>query len=401
MPKEETILRVLVASPQDVREERARLEQLIRRQNGIWSLSNGIRLDLVRWETDAFPGVGTDAQAVINEQIGDDYDIFVGIMWTRVGTRTTRAPSGTIEEFNRAYQRFQDEPEALRIMFYFSETPIPPNELDPEQFAALMEFRQSLEERGVLYFTFSDANEFEELLSLHLTRQILDYGEGWGSPSSGRVVKVEPQEEVSASSRDVALFAEGTEDEGFLDVIEQGSEDFQTMTQSLQRMSETVRALGTRLEKRNEEMGSASSKEPVLFMKLARQITNRTASHLDAFVSQISTELPSFSESLSGAVTNVAKAASLAGEFDVEDTESIASLLEMVVELRTSTEGAQAAAAYFRGIIESWPPVATKLNRAKARALTTVDELISELEKGVRLMSAVEEEIRRILGQEE
>ncbi len=401
MPRKEMILRVLAASPDDVQEERARLEQLIRRQNKFWSPSYGIRLDLVRWETDAFPGVGTDTQAVINEQIGDDYDIFVGIMWTRVGTPTSRAASGTVEEFNRAYERFQDDPEALRIMFYFCEADIPQSKLDPDQFAVLRAFRHSLEERGVLYFTYNGANEFEELLSLHLTKQISDYGKGWGKPTPGQVVQVKSQEEMVASSHEAALIEEETEDEGLLDVIDRGSEDFQTMNQSLQRMSVAVQTLGTRLEKRTDEMRNASSKKPELFMKLARQITNRTASHLDTFVSQIHSELPIFSESLSGAVNAVAMAASLAGEFASQDRQSIVALLEMVTELGTSTKGALRATTDFRSILKAWPPVATKLNRAKARALTTVDGLISELDKGVRLISAVEEEIRRILSQEE
>ena|SRR3989337_1199459 len=32
-------------------------------------------------ETHTYPGIGEDAQDVINKQIDDDYDIFIGLMW--------------------------------------------------------------------------------------------------------------------------------------------------------------------------------------------------------------------------------------------------------------------------------------------------------------------------------
>src|SRR5687768_17874850 len=48
-----------------------------------WSKTLEIRLELVSWETHTYPAFGDDAQAVINDQIADDYDISIGIMWTR------------------------------------------------------------------------------------------------------------------------------------------------------------------------------------------------------------------------------------------------------------------------------------------------------------------------------
>ncbi|MYD31374.1 MAG: DUF4062 domain-containing protein, partial [Nitrospira sp. SB0661_bin_20] len=64
-------------------------------------------MDVVRWETRTTPGFGKDPQDVINKQISDAYDIFIGIMWTRFGTPTPRAGSGTEEEFLRAYDRYK------------------------------------------------------------------------------------------------------------------------------------------------------------------------------------------------------------------------------------------------------------------------------------------------------
>lgn len=112
MAKQVSVLSVFVASPEDVADERECLEGVIRELNLQWT-SRCVRLELVRWETHAYPGVGSDPQEVINEQIGDDYDIFLGLLWKRFGTATPRAGSGTEEEFNRAFARHGKDSKSL------------------------------------------------------------------------------------------------------------------------------------------------------------------------------------------------------------------------------------------------------------------------------------------------
>ena len=99
MAKSHTILQVFIASPGDVDPERAALEGVVSEFNLTWGDKHGVRLELVKWETHSRPGFGQDAQDVINRQVGDDYDIFLGIMWGRFGTATARAESGTEQQF--------------------------------------------------------------------------------------------------------------------------------------------------------------------------------------------------------------------------------------------------------------------------------------------------------------
>ena len=49
-----------------------------------------------------------DGQDVINRQIEDKYDLFIGIMYTKFGSPTNRAESGTVEEFEIAYKKAQE-----------------------------------------------------------------------------------------------------------------------------------------------------------------------------------------------------------------------------------------------------------------------------------------------------
>jgi len=141
MPRSETIFQVMVASPSDVSEERALLEDIVDEVNRTWAMQAGVRLDLLMWETATYPGMGEDAQSVINEQLGDDYDIFIGMLWTKFGTPTHRADSGTEEEFNTALEKFNRSPHSIRIMLYFKDGELPPSRINAQQLAAVQAFQ--------------------------------------------------------------------------------------------------------------------------------------------------------------------------------------------------------------------------------------------------------------------
>src|SRR5437870_2760491 len=74
-------IRIFVASPGDVQSERDQLVKVVRELNltiGAIAPEKNVVLELVRWETHVHPGLGSDAQKVVNSQIGE-YDIFVGL----------------------------------------------------------------------------------------------------------------------------------------------------------------------------------------------------------------------------------------------------------------------------------------------------------------------------------
>jgi hypothetical protein len=104
---------------------------------------------------------------VVNDQIGD-YDIFVGVLWKRMGTPTTVAPSGTREEFDRAYEHWKTK-KTLPILFYFCQQPFsPPRTSDEvEQLGQVVEFRRELSNKG-LVATYGDHDAFADMVRPHL-----------------------------------------------------------------------------------------------------------------------------------------------------------------------------------------------------------------------------------------
>ena len=144
MPKYERVFTLLVACPDDVQEEAQRVYKVAEKINITLEKEHGVRLNVVGWKTHARPGIGSDPQEVINQQLPQKYDIFLGMMWARFGTATPRAGSGTEEEFENAVDRARENSSGVRIMFYFKRAPIPMDNIDLVQLGKVEEFRKRL-----------------------------------------------------------------------------------------------------------------------------------------------------------------------------------------------------------------------------------------------------------------
>ena len=124
-------------------------------------MRSGFSIQVITWENSIYPDAGLDGQDVINRQVGYDYDLFVGILWDRVGTETKRAESGTIEEYERAMKKHLVDP-SVKVMMYFKQ--LPPEVSDAKNREKLLKFRKRVEQEGCFYKTFTDSEEFSRLL---------------------------------------------------------------------------------------------------------------------------------------------------------------------------------------------------------------------------------------------
>lgn len=115
------LLKIFLASPSDVNKERKYVLEVVGEINKTVAIAKNITLQVFSSDT-TFPGYGQDGQAVLNKQLGTmkEYDLFLGIMWSRIGTPTSRAVSGTAEEYERAVRAYSCY-QKPQIWFYFRE----------------------------------------------------------------------------------------------------------------------------------------------------------------------------------------------------------------------------------------------------------------------------------------
>ena len=166
------IIRILVGSPSDVQPERDALDEVVQEFNHTWGEYLQVRLDLVRWETHVSPGIGEDAQDVINQQLPDKPDIFVGLMWGRFGTPTKRAGSGTEEEFSRILEQHEREPDSIGILFYFKNASIAPNSIALDQMERVKNFKRDTASEGLLHTEFDTTEDFARKIRQHLSQHV-------------------------------------------------------------------------------------------------------------------------------------------------------------------------------------------------------------------------------------
>jgi DNA-binding transcriptional ArsR family regulator len=167
MSYQATVYRILVASPGDVTKERQAIPEVIGVWNDAHSEDHGAVLVPVRWETHSTPGMGDRPQAILDKQAVKSCDILIGAFWTRIGTRTGVAESGTVEGIEEL--RNSGKP----ILLYFSSVPVIPGSVDPEQYNSLLEFKRAFRRHG-LTEDYSSIRELREKLLRHLTRVVKD-----------------------------------------------------------------------------------------------------------------------------------------------------------------------------------------------------------------------------------
>lgn len=165
VPYQAVVYRVLIASPSDVPEERRSIPEVIHGWNDLHSVDKAVVLLPVKWETHATPEMGDRPQAIINKQIVKECDILLGVFWTKLGTPTGEAESGTVEEIKEF--RASGKP----VLLYFSTAPVDPDSVDPDQYQRLKAFKQECYRNGIV-FPYGSLGELRSLLQRHLLETV-------------------------------------------------------------------------------------------------------------------------------------------------------------------------------------------------------------------------------------
>ena len=160
------IVKVLVASPSDVAEERQMAEDVIKKWNA--RPQRPLMLEAVLWESYAAPETGGRVQGILNKQIVDECDFAIGIFWTRIGTDTGVAPGGAVEEVERMMAA------GKLVMLYFSNVAYRRKDVDIEQIEALDHFRESLQSNALIE-EYDERHEFREKLAHQLDMQVFNW----------------------------------------------------------------------------------------------------------------------------------------------------------------------------------------------------------------------------------
>lgn len=162
------LIKLALCAPGDVQKELAIAQEVIHEWNLQHAESYDFWVKYQHWSTDSSPDLSDRPQAVINRQIIDESDVIVAIFWSRFGTPTGAAGSGTEEEIRRGLKL------GRRVLVYFSDLEPLPAKAETKQLERLWSFRQELQAKG-LCWQFSAREQFRRDFARHLAKTLSEF----------------------------------------------------------------------------------------------------------------------------------------------------------------------------------------------------------------------------------
>lgn len=386
MSRKATIVQVFVASPSDVQQEREILETLIDELNQLWSTLLGVTFELLRWETHVHPSFGADPQSIVNEQIGDSYDVFIGILWGRFGTPTPRALSGTAEEFERALTRLKENGRTPEVMVYFKDAPLSPSKIDTAQLQLVQDFRDSLSGRGGLYSVFEDESGFESSLRAHLAA----LAKKWTSANAPTTVTT-PQ----VTKTPINTIADDHDDLGFFDHAETYMSKMPQMVSAFLTIGEATVIITEQLDQREAEMQQLNNASPD--MKSKRDLLTKLTDNINTYTEILNVQLPLMTSSRKEAMLALTGALTLYGEFGITDRTELLDLFTQLQDFASIASKMRGSLAGVRSSAATLPQLTADLNKAKRALLGQLDVMLTEFDNIVHTVGNILVSTEKIL----
>lgn len=171
MEQQLKLLRVFIASPGDLGDERRALRDVVEKINAIFSKETEWRIELLGWE-DTLPGAGRP-QELINADL-DKADLFIGCLWQRWGSSSGHVgKTGFEEEFDRSLERSAKNGSPEMWLFFKEVDAVTRSDPGPQLQKVLAFRNREIEAKRLFFKEFSDAAAWRELIFELLHRHML------------------------------------------------------------------------------------------------------------------------------------------------------------------------------------------------------------------------------------
>lgn len=164
-------LKIFLASPTDLEEERKIVKDVVDRVNTIIGRKVDCHLELYGWE-DTSPCFSRPQDRINNDV--DACDLFLGMLWQRWGEPTGKFSSGFEEEFRRVCER-RKKTNSPEIWLFFKSVEEDRLKDPGEQLSKVIKFKKEQEEKKELLFKeFKNPLDWERLIYDYLSGHLLD-----------------------------------------------------------------------------------------------------------------------------------------------------------------------------------------------------------------------------------
>jgi hypothetical protein len=286
-------------------------------------------------------------------------------------------------------------------MIYFKDEPIAPSKMDLAQLSQLQTFKAKLPAAGGLYWTFQTVDDFETQIRLHLIRVLQAWRDRVApnapvpSSDAGRTIL-----SGSPDSDPVSIaITEDEDDLGFLDYMDLVSEAGARHGAVLERMTAAMKEIGKRAQERTIEIEYLKARPNP---SAAREVFDQSARDLNEFSASTQGEIPQLAQAHADMLKYLVQGATLSLEMSAESREHAAEALTQLDNFTEIIRSTRTQMVEFQASISDLPRMTVKLNKAKRRALQTLEALDAVLGEAIGRNTKVRQEIsdllQRLLG---
>lgn len=356
---------IFIGSPTDVQEEREIIEEIIDEMNDFYEPLNMSKLKLINLKTDVRSKIGNfEGQSVIDKQV-DGYNVFIGILWKKFGTKTENYDSGTEQEFYNAYSKYEENPKSMEIMFYFCERTAEFSEIDGEQLALVQKFRKNLEDKKGLYKTYSSIEEFRKIIKSDLIKLVTEKNIDF--------------EETSEELEE--------ENDGLIDLMEKFENNYNDATLEMEYLTTDILQAEKDLTALNEQNNDANNRD--IMKKYFNSVSvpiNELSENIDSRGTTIVTHLNEGIDTFNSIID-------IHGDFILNNNE-IKKTEKSMNECYDSIEELNMSVIDLLNIMKPIQPITTKFSRSKKKLEKSLNTFLTRL---TAIQNVIEESKTRLL----
>ena len=377
-----TIITIFISSPGDVKSERQFIIDEMQSWNQRNSEKSGCFLSPRTWEDVVAPDQDEYSQNVINEQIGDRYDVFLGLMWSRFGTPTQAADSGTEEEYDRAIER-KNSGTHLNLSFFFKTSDVPMSLIDAEQITKVNEFKRKISAAGCFYKEFSEDIHLSRGLNIlfdTIARNLEKYPilEGMTAIPSDKSAPPLLRQTVPSVNN------ENSDEEalGLFDLNDMMESNTAAIVALVSDWGNEVESLGAAMRDSTEQLNSMS-KFGQPDQQLVRKKVAQTAEQLDHFAEFCEAKIEEIEFKMSEFISTFQGIADISKDFN-RTQDDIDNTCHSIEQLAFGMEGAMDGTRSFADSVAALPRLSREFNKSRARVVRVQKKFLDLMEQNVR-----------------
>ena len=168
------VVKVFLASPGDLRDERRAAKAVVDELNAEYAEAFGYQVELVGWEDTV--SVYGRPQAIINREL-ERCELFVGLMWKKWGTPpddTGKYTSGFEEEFDTSLRRRLKEGRPEISLLFKEINPDFLRDQGPDLMKVLAFKKKLIDEKTILFESFADTRELEKKIRRCISKYVIE-----------------------------------------------------------------------------------------------------------------------------------------------------------------------------------------------------------------------------------